>query len=245
MDNHTTDYSNDYQYENVIHIEDPAASRRFMANVFAWMFGGLALSAITAYLFAYTSLLFLLINPTTGMRTGLGTIVTFAPLAFTLVMSFGFNRLSKPVLALLFLLFAALMGASLGFIFLVYTAGSILGVFITASAVFGIMAVAGYTTQQDLTKFGAIMMIGLFGLVIATLLNMLFPSLQLNMVLTYIGVIVFTGLTAYDVQRIKRLGGSMDANLPAGKLAILGALTLYLDFVNLFLYLLRLFGRRR
>lgn len=242
MEDQITDYQ-DYQYKDVIHIEDPAASRRFMANVFAWMFAGLGISAGTAFLFAYTSLLYLLIGPT-GM-TGLGTFVMFSPIIFTLVMGFGFNRLSMPVLALLFVVFSALMGASLSFILLVYTSASVLGVFITASVVFGIMAIAGYTTQQDLTKFGALMVMGLFALIIASLLNFVFPSLHLGNVITYIGVIVFVGLTAYDVQRIKRMGGSLDANLPAGKLAILGALTLYLDFVNLFLFLIRLFGRRR
>ncbi|WP_462266979.1 Bax inhibitor-1/YccA family protein [Mucilaginibacter sp.] len=244
MEDQTTNYF-DYQEQKTIPIEDKAASRRFMASVFAWMFAGLAISAIVAYFFTQPQLMNLLRDPLTLRNTGLGTVVMFAPLGFVLAMSLGFNRLSQPVLALLFILFSAIMGASLSFIFLAYTAGSILGVFITASAVFGIMAIAGYTTQQDLTGFGTFMIIGLFGLVIATLLNMLFPGLHLDKVLTYIGVIVFTGLTAYDVQRIKRMGATMDADMPAGKLAIYGALSLYLDFINLFLYLLRLFGNRR
>jgi len=247
MENQSTDYQykDDYQYKNVIQIENADASRRFMARVFTWMFAGLAVSSIMAYLFAYTSLQELLRDPVTQQNTGLGTIAIFAPFVFVLAMSFGLNRMSQPVLALLFIAFSAIMGASLSIIFLVYTAGSILGVFITASAVFGIMAVAGYTTHQDLTKFGSLMIMGLFGLVIATLLNMFFPALHLDKAITYLGVIVFVGLTAYDVQRIKRLGASMDGNISAGKLAVIGALTLYLDFVNLFLYLLRLFGRRR
>ncbi len=247
MENQSTDYQykEDYQYKNVVQVEDADASRRFMARVFAWMFAGLAVSSVMSYLFAYTSLQDLLHDPVTHQNTGLGTIFMFAPFAFVLAISFGLNRISQPVLALLFVAFSAIMGASLSIIFLIYTAGSILGVFITASVVFGIMAIAGYTTHQDLTKFGSLMIMGLFGLIIATLLNMFFPALHLDKAITYIGVIVFVGLTAYDVQRIKRLGGTMDANTPAGKIAIIGALTLYLDFVNLFLYLLRLFGRRR
>lgn len=247
MENQSTDYQykDGYQYKNVVQIEDADASRRFMARVFAWMCAGLAVSSIMAYLFAFTPLQELLRDPVTHQNTGLGTIAIFAPFAFVLAMSFGLNRMSQPVLALLFVAFSAIMGASLSIIFLIYTAGSILGVFITASAVFGIMAVAGYTTHQDLTKFGSLMIMGLFGLIIATLLNMFFPGLQLDKAITYLGVIIFVGLTAYDVQRIKRVGASMDGNISSGKLAIIGALTLYLDFVNLFLYLLRLFGRRR
>ncbi len=240
------DKTTDYQYQNVIQLNEADSARRFMASVFLWMFAGLAISSVVAYLFTTPQLLRLLIDPVTFHSTGLGTIVMFAPFIFVLAMSFGLSRMSQPVLAVLFILFSALMGASLSFILLAYTAASILGVFITASVVFGIMAVAGYTTHTDLTKFGSLMIMGLIGLLIASLLNMFFPGLHLDKAITYIGVIVFVGLTAYDVQRIKRMGQSIEnQNLPAGKLAVMGALSLYLDFINLFLFLLRLFGRRR
>lgn len=238
----------DFAYENVIQLDDAqTSSRKFIANVFLWMFLALGISAFCAYLFASdANLLRLLVNFNTGQRTGLGTIVMFSPLAFVLVMSFGINRISSPVLILLFLAFAALMGMSLSFIFLAYTASSIAGVFITASAVFGVMAVAGYVTHQDLTSFGGIMFMGLVGIIIASVVNMFIASDQLSKIISYISVAVFVGLTAYDVQKLKRIGAGLEyGQASASKMAIMGALTLYLDFINLFLSLLRIFGRRK
>lgn len=237
----------DYQYKNVIQLDDQASSRKFIANVFMWMFVALGISAFCAYLFATDiNLLSKLVDLSTGRRTGLGTIVMFAPLAFVMLMSFGINKLSAPVLTLLFVLFAALMGTSLSFVLLVYTASSVLGVFITASAVFGIMAVAGYTTNQDLTKFGSLMVMGLIGIIIASLVNMFIGSEGLSKAISYIGVAVFVGLTAYDVQKLKRIGAGLEYGLAdTKKMAIMGALTLYMDFINLFLSLLRIFGNRR
>ncbi|NCD69237.1 Bax inhibitor-1/YccA family protein [Mucilaginibacter agri] len=238
-----------YTYDDtVIQLDDEvASSRRFIANVFLWMFLALGISALCAYLFASNlSLLTLLIDPVTGHNTGLGTITMFAPFAFVLAMSFGLNRLSYPVLAILFVAFASILGISLSFILLVYSASSVAGVFITASAVFGIMAVAGYTTHQDLTKFGSLMIMGLIGMVIASLVNMFLHIEGLSMILSYVGVAVFTGLTAYDVQKLKRIGAGIEYGDASGKkMAIMGALTLYLDFLNLFLSLLRIFGRKR
>lgn len=236
-----------YQYENVIQLDDAASSRKFIANVFMWMFVALGISAFCAYLFASDmSLLSKLVDINTGRRTGLGTIVMFAPLIFVMVMSFGLNKLSAPVLTILFLLFAVLMGSSLSFILLVYATSSVLGVFITASAVFGIMAVAGYTTNQDLTKFGSIMIMGLIGMVIASVVNMFIQSPGMSKAISYIGVLVFVGLTAYDVQKLKRIGAGLEYGMAdTKKMAIMGALTLYLDFINLFLSLLRIFGSRK
>lgn len=236
-----------YRYEPVMEVQDQDASRRFLANVFLWMFIALGISAGFAYAFANDqSLLSLLINEQTGGRTGLGTIVMFAPLAFVLIMSFGMNRLSYPILTFLFIAFATLMGISLSFILLIYTASSIAGVFITTSLVFGVMAIAGYTTNQDLTKFGSIMMIGLIGIIIASVVNMFMKSDQLGYIISYIAVAVFVGLTAYDVQKLKRIGAGLEyGDASAKKMAIMGALTLYLDFINLFLSLLRIFGNRK
>ncbi len=238
----------DYNYKNIIQLEGTADStRKFMANVFMWMFVALGISAGFAYIFSHDqSLLQMLFNPETGSRTTLGTIVMFAPLAFILIMSFGINKIAYPVLLILFIAFAALMGISLSFIFLVYTSALISTVFLTTSLVFGVMAVAGYTTNQDLTKFGSILIMALLGIVIASFINMFMRSTQLDYIISYIGVAVFVGLTAYDVQKLKRIGEGIElGTASAGKMAVMGALTLYLDFINLFLMLLRVFGGRR
>lgn len=238
--------NSNYVYENVIQINEADSSKKFIANVFAWMFVALGISAVCAYLFATDStLLSMLYDVETGRSTGLGTIVMFAPLAFVLLISFGFNRLSYGVLLLAFIAFAIVMGISLSYILLLYTAGSVISVFATSSLLFGVMAVAGYTTQQDLTKFGAILTMFLIGIVIASLVNMFLRSTGLNMIISYIGVAVFVGLTAYDVQKLKRIGAGLEyGDASAKKMAVMGALTLYLDFINLFLMLLRVFGRR-
>jgi FtsH-binding integral membrane protein len=188
----------------------------------------------------------MLVDFNTGRSTPMGTIVMFAPLAFILIMSFGINRISFPVLTVLFIVFAALMGISLSFIFLAFTATSIAVVFITAAAVFGVMAVAGYITHQDLTSFGSLMMMGLVGIIIASLVNMFIASAELDKVISYVGVAVFVGLTAYKVQMLKRIGAGLEyGNASSKKLAVMGALSLYMTFINLFLSLLRIFGRRR
>lgn len=235
----------DYVYDNVMQIDDASASRKFLANVFLWMFIALGVSAFCAYAFATTPSLMHLMVGENGL-SGLAYIIMFAPLAFVMLISFGLNRLSYPVLALLFVAYAAITGMSLSFILLIYTASSILSVFISSSLLFGVMAVAGYTTQQDLTKFGSIMMMGLFGIIIASVVNMFMHSSGLDTAISYIGVAVFIGLTAYDVQKLKRIGAGLEyGDASAKKYALMGGLTLYLDFINLFLMLLRVFGRRR
>jgi len=235
----------DYVYDNVIQINDADSSRRFLANVFMWMFVALGISALLAYLFASTSLQQVMIDPTTGL-TGLGIVIMFAPLAFVLIMSFGVNRIPYGVLALLYVAYAAVTGMSFSIILLAYTASSVLGVFLTTSIVFGIMAIAGYTTKTDLTKFGSILIMFLIGIVVASLVNMFLHSTGLQMLISYIGVAVFVGLTAYDVQKLKNIGAGVTyGDATASKMALMGGLTLYLDFINLFLFLLRIFGRRR
>lgn len=220
-------------------------ARTFMAKVFSWMFIALLITAVTSMYFAATpSLLHMLITPT-GM-TLFGWIVMLAPLGFVIAMSAGFNRFSAPVLTLLFVAFAILMGMSLSFIFLVYTLGSIFVTFMVAAGMFGIMAVAGYTTKMDLTRFGSLMIMGVVGLILASIVNMFMKSDTMGYVISFIGVLVFTGLTGYDVQKLKRIGAGQEYGSESmRKLTILGALSLYLDFINLFLYLLRFFGNRR
>jgi uncharacterized protein len=236
-----------YQYENVIQLEEAGASRKFMANVFMWMFVALGISGVFAYLFATnTGLLSLLIDFTTGKLTTFGIVTIFAPLAFVLVMNFGLNRIAYPVLVLLFIAYASVTGISLSFILLAYTTGSVLGVFVTAALVFAVMAVAGYTTQTDLTKFGALMVMGLVGIIIASVVNLFIVSDEVSKIISYVGVAVFVGLTAYKVQMLKRIGTGVELGQAEGKkLALMGAMSLYITFINLFLSLLRIFGRRR
>ena len=221
--------------------------KSFLSNVFSYMAGALAITGLLAYWFGNSeSLMSYLVNYNTGGMTMLGWVVMFAPLAFVLVMSFAFNKLSSFTLLLLFILYASVMGVSLSFIFLAYTASSIASTFFITSATFATMAVVGYTTKQDLTKFGSILFMALIGIVIAMVINMFLGSDTLDYIISCIGVLVFTGLTAYDVQKLKRIGSGVEfGSESANKLAIMGALNLYLDFVNLFLMLLRLFGDRR
>ncbi|RYE22301.1 MAG: Bax inhibitor-1/YccA family protein [Sphingobacteriales bacterium] len=225
-------------------------AKTFMANVFLWMFAALGISTFFAYLFASTpSLLQYLINATGTGLSIFGWVVMLSPLAFVLLLSRGIERFSFPVLISLYIVFASLMGMSLSFVLLVYTAGSVVGCFAAASVMFGIMAVMGYTTDKDLTGFGRIMTMGLIGIIVASLINFFMKSSQLEYIVSFVGVLVFTGLTAYDVQKLKRIGEGMEYD-GAGmdsvrKRSILGAMSLYLDFINLFLMLLRLFGGRR
>lgn len=224
--------------------------KNFMANVFAYMFMALGVSALFAYLFSTNlELLQYLVSSTGRGLNALGYIVMFAPLGFVLLMSFGYSRLSAPVLIFLFVIYSALNGISFSFILLSYTSGTILACFLSAAAMFGLMAFLGYTTNQDLTKFGRILFMGLIGIIVASLINLFMGNSTLDYIISFIGVMIFTGLTAYDVQKLKNIGSGIQyADVPASdvkKISILGALNLYLDFINLFLFLLRLFGGRR
>ena len=244
-----TENDNSYHLNHnpLIQREGGITAKNFIPNVFLWMFIALALSAGFAYFFSTDAgLLSMLIDPISGGRTTLGTIAMFAPLAFVLLMSFGLNRLSFLMLALVFVLYSAATGISLSYILLVYTSSSVLGCFISASALFAVMAVAGYTTETDLTKFGPILMMALFGIIIASVVNFFLGSSQLDYIISFIGVALFVGLTAYDMQRLKRIAAGIEyGDASANKMVIMGALTLYLDFINLFIMLLRLFGGRR
>lgn len=229
-----------------------AISKKFMSGVFLWMFIALGVSAITSLLFASTPALAESLYTITekGPRlSGLGMLISFAPLAFVMVMSFGLNRLSPKALTGIFVAYATVMGMSLSTLAITYTAGSLLGCFASASVMFGVMAVMGYTTDKDLTSFGSFMTMGLVGIVIAMMINFFLHSDALGYIISLAGVAVFLGLTAYDVQKLKRIGAGLEyQGVSAGdtrKLTIIGALSLYLDFVNIFLFMLRLFGDRR
>ncbi len=223
-------------------------ARSFIANVFLLMFIALGVSALFAWQFSINeNLLSYLISPT-GI-TGLGKITIFAPLGFVVIMSFGYRRLSASALLALFIAYAIINGISFSFILLAFTPGSVMGCFLSASAMFGVMAFMGYTTDQDLTKFGRILMMGVIGILIAMVINFFLHSSQLDYIISIIGVMVFTALTAYDVQKLKRIGEGLEYDDVSAsdtkKVSILGALNLYLDFINIFVFLLRLFGGRR
>jgi len=228
---------------------DIAVPKTFIANVFSWMAIALGITAFFAYYFstneAFISSLLTQTSKGVGM-SGLGWVVMLAPLAFVLIMSFGFNKLSAGLLTLLFIAFSFIMGMSLSFIFIVYTGASIFLTFAVTAGTFGVMAIAGYTTKMDLSKFGSIMYMGLIGIVIASLVNMFMRNQMMDYIISIIGVLVFTGLTAWDVQKLKRIGSQIEQGTEsARKYVIMGALTLYLDFINLFLFLLRFLGNRK
>jgi hypothetical protein len=168
-----------------------------------------------------------------------------APLAFVLVMSFGQQRMSLPALTGTFYAYSAAMGLSLSFIFAVYTGASIAQVFFISAAMFLGMSLYGYTTKADLSRFGSFLFMGLIGIVVASLVNIFFQSAALQFAVSVIGVLVFTGLTAWDTQQIKEMYWEGDSSVVAGKKSIMGALRLYLDFLNLFLMLMQLMGNRR
>ena len=235
--------NNNLEFNDGVYVNDNAVSKSFVSNVFAYMALALAISGALAYLFGTTDLILSLVTRS-GMTT-LGWVVMFAPFAFILAMNFGFNKMSFTTLLAVFLGYAAVMGISLSFIFLVYDLGIIAKVFFITAGLFGAMAFIGYTTKTDLTKFGGILMMAVIGIVIASVVNMFMKSSQMDYIISCVGVLVFTGLTAYDVQKIKRIGAGVEfGTAEASKLALMGALNLYLDFVNLFMFLLRVFARR-
>jgi FtsH-binding integral membrane protein len=227
--------------------------RTYMLRVYNWMASGLLLTGIVAYGVANTSLLALFYHAvpteygTRIMPTGLGTISMFAPLAFVLVLSFGVNRLSRSSVQALYWAFCVAMGASLTNIFLIYAHDSIARVFFISAAMFAGMSIYGYTTRSDLSRMGSFLIMGLWGMILASLLNMFLQSSAMQFAVSIIGVVVFTGLTAYDTQRIKVSYTQLayaEGTDGAAKRSVYDALSLYLNFINLFMIMLRLTGNR-
>jgi FtsH-binding integral membrane protein len=220
--------------------------RSYMLKVYNYMGIGLVVTGVVAYFSNQAAV-------SNGQLTGWGEllytsplmwVVALAPLAFVLVLSFGINKLSVGAAQATFWAFAAIMGLSLSSIFMVYTDASIAKVFFITAATFGAMSLYGYTTKRDLTGIGNFLIMGLIGLVIASIVNIFLQSGPLDFAISAIGVLIFVGLTAYDTQKIKEsYSESYGADVLA-KGAIMGALSLYLDFINLFMMLLRLFGNR-
>jgi FtsH-binding integral membrane protein len=216
-----------------------AGLRTHMQRVFGYMAGGLALTGILAWIVAHTALAGLIFG------TPLRWVAIFAPFVFVMIMNVRMQTMSASGLKTMFWLFCATMGLSLGSIFLVYAEASIARAFFITGATFGTMSLWGYTTKRDLSGFGAFLMMGVVGLLIACVVNMFMMSSMLQWMVSIAGVAIFTGLTAWDVQRIKQSyaeGYGSEAN---DKLAVFGALRLYLNFINAFQFMLELTGGRR
>jgi FtsH-binding integral membrane protein len=223
-----------------------AGLRSYMLSVYNYMASGVLLTGIVAMAMAYSGAVASLYNPQNGRPSGLGWLVTLAPLALVFILSFGINRISSGTAKLLFWAYAGLVGASLSTILLIYTGSSVAQTFFAAAAGFASLSLWGYTTKRDLSGWASFLLIGLVGLIIAMVINAFWPSGPMGMAISLIGILIFAGLTAYDTQKIKSMyfvvQGSGEL---AAKSAVMGALALYLDFLNMFLFLLRFMGDRR
>ena len=227
--------------------------RAYMLKVYNYMATGILMTGIIALLTFKMSVVTDSSGSIVGLTqvgnaiymSGLKWLVMLAPLGIVFYMSFGINKMSAAKAQTTFWIFAALMGLSLSSILLVYTGMSITRVFFICSATFGAMSIYGYTTKRDLTKLGSFLMMGLIGIIIASIVNIFMKSSMMYFVISILGVLIFVGLTAYDTQKIKNMYAASDTGELMGKKAVMGALTLYLDFINLFIMLLRLFGQRR
>ncbi len=213
--------------------------RQYMLRVYNFMTGGLAVTGLVAYVVGTNPTL---LNAVYG--TPLAWVVMLAPIGFALLFGFRIQKMQASTAQMLFWAFAAVMGLSLSYIFAVYTGASIARVFFIAAGTFAAMSIYGYTTQRDLSGFGSFLFMGLIGIILASIVNLFLASSALDFAISVIGVLVFTGLTAYDTQRIKEMYFEGDEVGVMTKKAILGAFQLYLDFINLFIMLLRLFGSR-
>jgi len=227
--------------------------RAYMLRIYNYMAAGVALTGVVAW-FTYmnaavTDASGKLVGLTSFGQTiygGTGMIVLFlGTLGIVFFMSFRINRLSVSTASLLFLVYAALLGVMLSSVFLTYTHGSIARTFFISAASFGALSLYGYTTQRDLSPVGSFLVMGLFGLILAMVVNIFLKSTGLDFAISAIGVLIFAGLTAWDTQKIKEMYSVNDDGTVAGRKAVMGALTLYLDFINLFLFMLRFMGDRR
>jgi len=223
-----------------------AGLRSYMLSVYNYMASGVLLTGIVAMLFANSSLINLIINPATGQATPLFWVVLFAPLGLVMWLNFGINRMSTSTAQMAFWLYAALIGVQFSSLFLVYTGGSVAQAFFATAAAFLGMSLWGYTTKKDLSGFGTFVIMGVVGVFVALLINLFLRSPALDLAISTIGVLVFAGLTAYRTQQIKSVYFAVAGNGEAmAKTAVLGALTLYIAFINMFLFILRLMGNRR
>ena len=223
-----------------------AGLRSYMLKVYNYMASGVLLTGVVAMLFANSSLINLVANPATGQPTPLFWVALFAPFAIVLMLSWGINRISAATAQTLFWVYAGLVGVQFSTLFLVYTGVSIAQTFFAVAAGFAGLSLYGYTTKRDLSGMGTFLIMGLFGLIIAMIINLFLQSGTMSLVISAIGVLIFAGLTAYDTQKIKSMYFAVAGHGELmAKSAVSGALTLYLDFINMFLFLLRFMGDRR
>ena len=241
MDNYIRDYKDNQAYAEQVVTQSTFAI--LMRKVYVWMALALVVSGLTAYYVAGSEQM---------LQAIFGNQITFwvlaiAEIGLVIGLTAAINKLSFPIAAIMFLLFSILNGVTLSAIFVVYTMSSIATTFFVTAGTFAAMAFIGYTTKKDLTKLGGILLMALIGLIIASVVNIFLKNSMMDIVISAIGVLIFVGLTAYDAQKIKEMmyeNGS-EMNDFTQKLAVLGALSLYLDFINLFLYLLRFLGKSR
>jgi FtsH-binding integral membrane protein len=210
-----------------------------MLSIYNYMASGVLLTGIVALGFASSGL------AEQVLVTPLRWLIILAPLAFVMVLSFGINRLSTSTTQALFWAFAVAMGLSMSSIFLIYTGTSIATTFFATAAAFASLSLWGYTTKKDLSGFGTFLIMGVVGLIIAMLINIFLQSTMMNLIISAIGVLLFAGLTAYDTQKLKSMYYYVAGTDFAGKSVVTGALTLYLDFINMFTFLLQFLGDRR
>ena len=226
--------------------------RSYMLQVYNYMTTGLAITGAVSYFFAKLCFIFTVDGQVIFTPLGQAVygsfiqwIIIFAPLGFVFYLSTRINKISVSSALITFCAFSAVMGLSMSYIFAVYTSASIAKVFFISSSVFLAMSLYGYTTKKDLTSWGSFLMMGLIGLIIAMIVNIFLQSSMMGFVISCAGVLIFVGLTAYDTQKIKNMYLESDVEEISNKKALMGALRLYLDFINLFIMLLRLFGQRR
>ena len=219
------------------------AQSTLMRSVYTWMTLALAITGLTAMYMAKSLTVINMMMQNSMLFWG----VLIAEVVLVMYMSARINKISFTTATLLFIAYSILNGVTLSILFLVYTASSIATTFFVTAGTFGAMALFGYVTKKDLTRIGSLCIMGVIGLIIASVVNMFLHNTMMDMIISYVGVLLFVGLTAYDTQKIKHLlsGDDIEVNESTQKIALLGALTLYLDFINLFIYLLRILGDRK
>lgn len=233
-------FDNEPIYRAVNHAAVDEGLKAFFVKVYTFMLVGLSLSGLVAYT--------LIQNPSVLMSISQGPmayVAMFAPLAIVFFLSFRLTKLSAQAATLIFFGYSATMGVSLAFILSLFTASSVFHIFLVSASLFGTMSLYGYVTNKDLTSLGSFLMMGVFGLIIASLINMFLRNSAMDYLLSFLTVIIFTGLTAYDTQKIKEIYYEADGYEVSTKKAVIGALQLYIDFINIFISLLRLFGERK
>ncbi len=232
-------YNSDLTYERGLSINMPG----LMRDVYAWMAIALLVTGATAWIVAGSPLLLGLIFASKFGTWGL----LIATIALVWHLSASVTRLSLKTATAMFLIYSVLNGLTMSAIFIMYTFSSISAVFLTTAGTFAVMSVYGYTTKTDLSRMGSLCLMALFGVIIATVVNLFLENTMLQLILSYAGILIFVGLTAYDTARIREIAMTHDTSATddGQKIAIMGALTLYLDFINLFLYMLRIFGDRK